>query len=51
MSSNKRYLSSIVYADFDGVNIILYLGDGNRKRNFIYLEPEVFTALINYKEG
>lgn len=51
--SAKEYLGDSVYADFDGYAIILTTENGypDDPRNRIVMEPSVFNALINYREG
>lgn len=41
-----RYLGDAVYASFDGWQIHLRTGDGNRQS--IFLEPSVVEAFIQY---
>lgn len=45
--THKRYLGDGVYASFDGYYIWLTTERENRTHS-IALEPEVFTALVNY---
>jgi hypothetical protein len=44
----KTYLGDGVYANFDGYSIILTTEDGISVTNEIYLEPEVWQALLEY---
>ena len=48
--SNKQYLGDGVYADYDGYMLILTTEDGENILNTIYLEPEVYVALVRYAE-
>ena len=48
--SNKQYLGDGVYADYDGYMLILTTEDGENILNTIYLEPEVYVALVRYVE-
>lgn len=47
-AKNKQYLGDAVYADFQYDQIVLTTEDGIRDTNTIYLEPQVFEALIRY---
>jgi hypothetical protein len=47
---NKIYLGDGVYVDFDGYQLVLTSEDGISVLNTIYLEPNVYTALIAYVE-
>lgn len=52
MSDEKQkytssYLGDAVYASFDGLMIGLSLND-HRNKPVIFLEPEVFEALVKY---
>ena len=49
MSNHKDYLGDAVYADFDGFGIVLTTEDGISATNTIYIEPEVFAALLRYE--
>jgi len=46
----KRYLGDSVYCEFDGFAIILTTENGydDDPRNRIVLEPEVYTALLEF---
>lgn len=44
----KVYLGDAVYVDNNGNTLILTVEDGVRVTNKIYLEPEVYHALVNY---
>jgi len=44
----KVYLGDAVYADYDGVGLTLTTEDGVSATNTIYLEPEVWVALLEY---
>lgn len=46
----KQYLGDGVYADYDGYMLILTTEDGENILNTIYLEPEVYVALVRYVE-
>lgn len=45
---DKQYLGDSVYAEFDGNGIILEADNGYTQ---IYLDPEVFHALVEYIIG
>lgn len=48
----KQYLGDGVYVDFDGYAIILTTENGVRTTNEIFLEPDVYRALVNFvKQG
>ena len=44
----KRYLGDGVYADYNGQQIVLTTENGIETTNTIYLEAEVYEALVNY---
>ena len=46
----KQYLGDAVYADTENEMIKLTTEDGISVSNTIYLEPEVFAALLRYVE-
>jgi hypothetical protein len=46
----KDYLGDSVYVDFDGYMICLTTENGMGPTNTIYLEPEVYKALLSYVE-
>ena len=46
----KDYLGDSVYADFDGLSIVLTTENGYGPSNTIVLEPEVLMALDRYRE-
>lgn len=48
----RDYLGDSVYAEFDGWGIILTTDNGyhDDPRNKIFLEPEVFEALMRYAD-
>lgn len=45
------YLGDGLYAEFDGFQIRLVASDGERVLNEVFLEPDVFYALLNYAQG
>jgi hypothetical protein len=49
-SSTKEYLGDAVYAEIDNLMVKLTTedGDGPEPTNTIYLEPEVYQALLLY---
>lgn len=47
----KAYLGDGAYVEFDGYGLVLTTEDGMRATNTIYLEPEVYRALVAYVEG
>lgn len=49
MTDKEIYLGDAVYVSNDGYQIKLRTGDGNNQ--IIYLEPEVWLALVKYVEG
>ena len=48
MNHEKVYLGDSVYAENDGFGIILTTDNGYGATNTIYLEPSVYTALLDY---
>lgn len=44
----KTYLGDAVYVDFDGYGLVLTTEDGIRASNTIYMEPDVYAALVAY---
>lgn len=48
MRDNPRYLGDGVYAYFDGQGVELRTNSFDNPENTIYLEPEVFQALIEF---
>ncbi len=50
MSKTKDYLGDAVYVDFDGYGLTLTTEDGINVLDRIYLEPDVFTALVRYQK-
>ena len=48
--NRKVYLGDGVYVSFDGYALVLTTEDGLQETNRIVLEPEVYTALIQYTE-
>jgi hypothetical protein len=46
----KDYLGDSVYAEWDGFSIILTTNNGyhDDPRNLIVLEPQVYSALLNF---
>jgi len=48
---SKVYLGDSVYAEWDGQGITLTTEDGVMATNNIYLEPEVFSALVEYADS
>jgi hypothetical protein len=46
----KTHLGDGVYADFDGFMVVLTTENGREVTNTIYLEPEVLSALAQYRE-
>ena len=48
MKADKRYLGDSVYAEFDGMELSLYLDNGTGPHNRIVLEPAVFAALQEF---
>ena len=47
----KTYLGDGLYADYDGYQIVLTAENGLGVTNTVYLEPDVYTALVRYHEG
>ena len=45
----EDYLGDGVYAEFDGYAITLKANDNKFPTDEIYLEPEIFMALIRFK--
>ena len=50
-NSFKEYLGDGAYVQFDGYGIDLTTEDGYSVTNRIYLEPEVWAALVRYVEN
>lgn len=50
MEANKQYLGDGVYVKNDGHGITLTTENGVRISNMIFLEPVVFSALIEYEK-
>lgn len=48
VTSNKSYLGDGVYVAVDGAGLVLTTEDGIRITNTIYLESEVYRALLRY---
>lgn len=46
----KAYLGDGVYADFDGYAVVLTTENGISVTNTIVLEPEVYEALVAYRQ-
>jgi hypothetical protein len=44
----KEYLGDGAYVDFDGYAIVLTTENGIETTNTIVLEPEVYSALVEY---
>lgn len=47
--SEKTYLGDGCYASFDGFAITLTTENGIETTNRVYLEPEVYIALVRYR--
>ena len=50
MEANKQYLGDGVYVENDGFGITLTTENGVRTSNTVFLEPVVFSALIEYEK-
>ena len=48
---NKRYLGDAVYVEWNGTHFVLTTENGLETTNTIYLEPEVFTALVQFVDA
>ena len=48
MAVSKRYIGDAVYADVEGGMIVLTTEDGIAATNTIYLEMEVWHALVRF---
>jgi hypothetical protein len=48
---SKEYLGDGVYASFDGYQIELTAENGIRATDTIYLEPDVYTRLVQFVEN
>lgn len=48
MSERKAYIGDSVYADHDGFGLVLTTENGYGASNTIYMEPEVWRALVEY---
>ena len=44
----KQYLGDGVYADFDGIHIILSVSDGVQESERVFMDIDVFEALLRY---
>ncbi len=49
-TKNKTYLGDGVYVDFDGYSLQLTTENGISVSNTIIIEPDVWTALLAYRE-
>ncbi len=49
-TKNKTYLGDGVYVDFDGYSLQLTTENGISVSNTIIIEPDVWTALLTYRE-
>ena len=47
---HKEYLGDAIYADWDGMHVILTTGDGIYESDRILLNEDVFKKLTNYYE-
>lgn len=50
MIGQKEYLGDSVYVEFDGFMLKLTTENGFGPSNTIYLEPPVYSALMEYVE-
>ena len=50
MKEIKDYLGDSVYANFDGYHIVLTTNNGLGASNTIALDPDVYNALLQFKE-
>lgn len=48
--SMKQYLGDGLYADYDGYHIVLTAENGISASDTVYLDPQVYTALMAYVE-
>lgn len=48
MSAQQTYLGDGLYAEFDGFGFKLWADRGN-DTHWVYLEPEVFDALVRFR--
>jgi hypothetical protein len=48
MNPTKLYLGDAVYVEVDGDRLKLTTSDGYADTNTIYLEPEVYSALVMF---
>ena len=48
--SEKTYLGDGLYASFDGLGIELTTENGIETTNTVYLEPEVYGALVMFRD-
>lgn len=46
----KAYLGDGCYVDYDGFGLKLTTEDGIQTTNEVYLEPEIYMALLAYVE-
>jgi hypothetical protein len=45
------YLGDAVYASFDGLHIVLTANPGSDAENVVYLDGNVYAALVRFEEG
>ncbi len=50
MKTDKQYLADGVYAAWDGYYVILTTEDGVSVRNEIFIDDQVWAALVDYVE-
>jgi hypothetical protein len=48
MGMSKQYIGDGVYVEHDGYGLVLTTHNGLNVTNTIYLEPEVYRALVVY---
>lgn len=48
---DKQYLGDAVYVEHDGFGLTLTTENGIYATNTIYLQPDVYAALVGYADG
>ena len=51
MTAKKRYIGDGVYADVENGQLILTTENGISVTNLIFIEPEVWSALLEFVES
>ena len=51
MAERKRYLGDGAYAEWDDFGVILTAGNGISVTDSVYLEPDVYQALVAFVDA